>query len=1075
MSLRLENSDSSWTSVRHTPGAFPSSPTPEPQSNIISAPHSLSQAVKARKEEYIRKKEIRIKVGTWNVGSISGTDKDLGSWFVEGKGVKGLSENLAGLAVESSSTDLTRDTNIESVADQEERRVRKKSTVPRNDVQAVPGGADIDLYVLGLQEVVDISSPTKALTPYTDSDPGKKWKQAMESTLPDGFRKVAEQQLLGLLILVYASPELEPSISSVSATSVGTGLMGYLGNKGAVSVRIVLGELTKLVFVNCHLAAGSDKAALNRRIWDTTQILSRTRFTPITDDGEVTQEFGDSIDDGDFAFWFGDLNYRLDDIPGDDVRRLLLLHTRNEYDVENKSKRKIDSELGYINAPSSEELTKDSLQHSTEDADGLPLDPRSDPASLHTTIQSLLPHDQLRGQQKLGNAFHEGWQEGEINFLPTYKYDVGSVGMFDSGEKKRSPSWCDRILYRTRKQKLDYERRRKDEEDSRKKDADMKARGLDEAASDNAVLFDYDPDEDGLAYGDEYDDEDEGTHDVELLQTRDDSQDAIVLDHYISHQRVLSSDHKPLDAIFTITYDAIIPELKAKVHQEVARELDRAENESRPAVTVVVDNHSDERITVADESVERSGVSCIEFGQLRYGVIKTRGLTIANTGQISAIFSFVDRPAHEGKKGGVAPPWLHLQVDRQSDNANQNEHALKEYTLPPGETTNVLLVVDIADFKLVHRLNTGRIEIDDVLVLRITNGRDYFIPIRGVWLQSCFCRTLDELVRIPDGGIRILQERTPQVLINNESKSSEDLDRLLDQPIRHSAPRELFSLTEAIQDLAERSIAEWDMMHSGDSPPWKRDNVGTSWPFDARTWTLDPGPERSRILALTREALDTSAPFDHYLPIETTSIVRLEIFAETLMLLLNSLRDGIITKDLWSDMETRLNTQEKTKVLMDNEESQAWVMDIMSCAPIHSVSLTFITFMLARMMNELAPVVNNKPNSPRSSRPSTSSNRSEESTADAIVNDPNLGNLPPEKVGFFPSLRRRTGTGNRSSMGSGEALKIPAPERLAIKEAYLDIFASLIIRSERDGYIRSKDKKALETRKKKVLQPFLST
>ncbi len=30
----------------------------------------------------------------------------------------------------------------------------------------------------------------------------------------------------------------------------------------------------------------------------------------------------DTIASADVAFWFGDLNYRLDDIPGDDVRRL---------------------------------------------------------------------------------------------------------------------------------------------------------------------------------------------------------------------------------------------------------------------------------------------------------------------------------------------------------------------------------------------------------------------------------------------------------------------------------------------------------------------------------------------------------------------------------------------------------------------------------------------------------------------------------------------------------------------------------------------------------------------------------
>ncbi len=63
---------------------------------------------------------------------------------------------------------------------------------------------------------------------------------------------------LGLLLLVYASPELAPTISSVSTVNVGTGLLGYLGNKGAVATRIVLGDTTKMVFVNCHLASGHE-------------------------------------------------------------------------------------------------------------------------------------------------------------------------------------------------------------------------------------------------------------------------------------------------------------------------------------------------------------------------------------------------------------------------------------------------------------------------------------------------------------------------------------------------------------------------------------------------------------------------------------------------------------------------------------------------------------------------------------------------------------------------------------------------------------------------------------------------
>ena len=358
-------------------------------------------------------------------------------------------------------------------------------------------------------------------------------------------------------------------------------------------------------------------------MWDTNQILSRTRFSPADTEEDSSVGPSESIGDEDFTFWFGDLNYRLDDIPGEDVRRLLLLHTRNEYDVFNKSKRRIDSELGFMDPPTKDlavtthyeiqDLENPASRSGAEPA----LDPKNDPASLQTTLASLLRHDQLRAQQRLGKAFHEGWREGEINFLPTYKYDVGSVGMFDSGEKKRSPSWCDRILYRTKTDKMLYERRISREDEARKKDEDMKARGLEEAANDQNVLFDYDPDTDGGTYTDDYDEAEDNACGSEFLKTGEDFPDTIELEHYISHQRVLSSDHKPLDAIFTLTYDTIVPELKAKIHQEVARDFDKAENEGRPSVTMVVDPPSDSSAS-ADGSTAITELSVVDFEEVRY-------------------------------------------------------------------------------------------------------------------------------------------------------------------------------------------------------------------------------------------------------------------------------------------------------------------------------------------------------------------------------------------------------------------------------------------------------------------------
>ncbi|KAI4130879.1 MAG: hypothetical protein LQ347_003208, partial [Umbilicaria vellea] len=843
MSTRAERVWSPDPEIRATPGAFPSAPADD-SSPTVSSHYSLSQAVHARRAEFTKSRTIRVKVGTWNVAALSDTEKDVGGWFIGGKGI---SDKLSGLTVKDEDDPRTDGygnaldlKEIESVADQEARRKKKKSTLPRNDPGLLPGGDDIDIYVLGLQEIVDINSATEALRPFVDPFPAKKWKRAVTEALPDGYRRIADQQLIGLLLLVYASPAIAPTITSVSSTSVGTGVMGYMGNKGAVTTRIVLGETTRLVFINCHLAAGTDKSMLERRNWDAKQILNRTKFEPVYDGSGVLEEFGEGIGDEDFAFWFGDLNYRLDRLPGEDVRRLLMLHTRNEYDVGVVSSRKIESELSKTSnktiSSSDDRSSVDSgfssntafTASSDQSSVTLPVDPEFDPASLQTTLSSLLPHDQLHMQMRLRKAFHDGWREGPINFLPTYKYDVGSVGMFDSSEKRRGPSWCDRILYRTRNDTLEYEKKVREEEEAKRRDEELRARGVAKAiAEDEDVLFDYDPETDGG----EHDDDENHTADPEVVITKSGYEDKLHLDYYTSHQRVLSSDHKPLDAVFTLTYDAVDSELKAKIHQEVARELDKAENEGRPGVTIVVDHHSPDYDGSTNTDQTSASFEGVNFGDVRYDQPKTRGLTIANTGRVRATFGFVDRPIGQ-QHSGASPPWLSLSFDRPSDNQNANPNSLQEYTLDPGDALTVTLTLHIADLDQVRRLNEHHAHLDDVLVLRVSRGRDHFIPIHATWLASAFGRSIDKLIRIPEGGVRKLQHQRP--------------DGSGGISVKWSAPREVFRLTEAIEELVERAVAEWSMRAhepGNETPPWMREH-GAGWPFAEESWTLDEGQER---------------------------------------------------------------------------------------------------------------------------------------------------------------------------------------------------------------------------------------
>lgn len=994
-----------------------------PESPVLVSSHtSLAQAIHERRAEYTRPRKLRVKVGTWNVAGLSGTENDIGGWFVKGKGV---SEALSKLQLKSNELAASDKQHEREMTEAEQRQEFEQQSANAHD-DLLP----LDIYALGLQEIVDISSAAEALRPYKDPSPAQKWKQAVMEALPAGYELVAEQQLVGLYLIVIASSEINSAISAVSTFSVGTGLGGYMGNKGAVGVRLVVGDITQVVFINCHLSAGAGKASLDRRNWDASQIQSRMKFEPIKDWQGTSNSIGGGIGDEDFAFWFGDLNYRLEDIPPEDVRRLLMLHTNNEYKYNSTSQRNkepegleptetttldfpisvIDNEEIGTASDSSTTAKFESIRTGSSFAldDDEEQNSLADPTSLHTTLSSLLPHDQLHKQMLARKAFHNGWREGPIEFLPTYKYDIGSTGSFDSSEKRRGPSWCDRILYRTRKDRLDYDMKIEEESQSRKKDDELRQRGIEDAAKDEDVLFDYDPDTDGADY-----DEHEPSENPDPIESIDDVADRLRLEFYASHQQVLSSDHKPLEAVFDLEYDVVDPELRGRVHQEVARELDKAENDGRPSVTIVFDHHERGEI----DADRKPHFEIIDFGDVKFDHQYTCVATIANTGRVPANVCFADRSIDADNPIGVGPAWLSIRIDNSSIVGRNESNGPGESTLQPGDAVNFELSLLIQDFNLAYRLNRGEEILEDVLVLRIHNGRDYFLPLKANWLPSVFGRTLDDLVRLPDGGVRMLSRHSQ----DSSEQSSGDM-------VKRSAPRELFRLTESIESFIERAIGEWEMQGEDRS---KLGEALVGWPFQTSEG------DNEQIISLKekiRDALDCDISLSEIWPVESTSLQRLIAVAQTLVSFVQGLHDGIITASLWTDLERASLEREKSKTPLSTDEERTQILDVLSVSPTHSVSFTFVTFALSRLAGEIVPLRVTTPASPSQAF----------------------------KDAFQDQLRAHDEAGQR---------------RRRVESAYAAIFADAIIRTPQPAATATpsgKAKKSLEARKRRILEIFLA-
>ena len=920
-----------------------------------------------RRAEYTRKQNLRIKIGSWNVAALNGTQDELSKWFTSG-----------------------------------------------NEDHAAAD--DIGLYVLGLQEIVDVSSPAEALRPYVDTTVASRWKECVSKALPTGYSLVADQQLVGLLLLIYASPSVYPSISYVSATSVGTGLLGYMGNKGAVAARILLRDVTRLAFVNVHMSAGADSAALQRRNWDAAQINTRTRFSAITDRMADVSGSAEMLDDQDFVFWFGDLNYRLQGMSGEDVRRLLEVHSTSEAasDVQTKD---TNRDSGWSTSPlttidlnkpngdkessseaekgSSKSLEKPEFEQSSSkrlvqsDASSHEGDIH-DPASLQTTVASLLPHDELLVQRRTGKAFFDGWTEGRIGFLPTYKYDVGSLDLFDSSEKKRCPSWCDRILYRTRASKQNSDASSSEQRKASLKDKVMEANGLEAAVEDELSLFDYDPQVDG-----EVADEQDTDRLKQVEEDEESFSDNITLEKYDSHQYITSSDHKPLEAIFSIQFDAFVPELKAQISQEVSREMDRMENEERPTITFVIESSSGNRDTLSSE--EKTPASLIDFGDVRFAKPISRSMTIANTGQVPASICFSsESTSFSANPYAALPKWLLVEMEvQETDNGVSSEVKRQSCTLEPGDTCAVRLIVSVNDLGLVKQLNSGTENIDRIIFLRVEGGRDSFITVKGRWLWSCFAQSISMLIRIPEGGIRQLQHKHEQT----DANSPDDVD-----DVKWSSPRELFKLTECVEDLVVRTIADWNMRDRKDPlllPPWQQ---VAGWPFtndsqNTQSSSSPPSPSYtasginnngatipSSSLASSKhqlrlsiyEALDTDQPLQKTAlnNSSATLTTKTEIVAETLLLFLHSLVHGVITSPIWSDLEPvliadetasnakssgksaqqQLQKQEQEQEQISSENKRSAILEVLGTdSAVHSVSFVIVTSMLSRVVAELNP------------------------------------------------------------------------------------------------------------------------
>ncbi|KAG2320466.1 hypothetical protein Bca52824_013679 [Brassica carinata] len=206
------------------------------------------------------------------------------------------------------------------------------------------------------------------------------------------YVRIVSKQMVGVFLTIWVRRSLRKHISNLSVSTVGVGIMGYIGNKGSVSVSMSIYQ-TPFCFLCSHLSSGEKDTDHQKRNDDVREINRRTLFHPNSSNANVLPR---SIRDHERILWLGDLNYRIN-LSYEKTHELI---ARKEW-------------------------------------------------------QRLLENDQLSNEMRKGNVF-EGWSEGVLCFPPTYKYEIDSDNYIgdDPESGKRRPAWCDRVIWKGKGMKL---------------------------------------------------------------------------------------------------------------------------------------------------------------------------------------------------------------------------------------------------------------------------------------------------------------------------------------------------------------------------------------------------------------------------------------------------------------------------------------------------------------------------------------------------------------------------------------------------------------------------------------------
>lgn len=303
------------------------------------------------------------------------------------------------------------------------------------ELLTMPETPPADLFVIGLQEIVDLNVVNVMLAGSTSDETAAAWlrkiTEALNALNAGEYKLIVERHMVGLQAVAFVKASLAPQVHDIRSLLVATGGYGTTGNKGGITFRFDVLD-SPLCFIVSHFHANRNNVVT--RNLDFQTICDGAVFPPCNPMQTVfTGSKSGSITGGRLGS-FTNTGGAAATSSGDALRPNSVTFQAN------KGSRVVDLAahehvfwLGDLNYRIGGELDEHEIFLAVERDDW----------------NLLIDHDQLNTERENGAVF-AGFQEGKLSFPPTYKFQPGTDRYEQRVDKKlRAPAWCDRILYRS--------------------------------------------------------------------------------------------------------------------------------------------------------------------------------------------------------------------------------------------------------------------------------------------------------------------------------------------------------------------------------------------------------------------------------------------------------------------------------------------------------------------------------------------------------------------------------------------------------------------------------------------------